>query len=186
MKIKYFILTLAILIISTVASAETIAVVDTRIGLYTPATMVTYRESRIAVSIPMLFSVRIVNQVNNGIGLKGELNNYRLGLQSVFDLSFPTGLSVKPFAGFSLSSSDIASNSLSLDFGGDINFDLIPLMGVAIGAEVVTFSDSYMLDYYAGPNFSILPFLSVDVLYSGLLSNNSHRMGFAGRVNFSF
>src|SRR3989338_2540972 len=116
MKIKYFILTLAILVIVSIASAE-IFTVDTRIGAYSAGSLVSYRQSRVAYNVLALLTGRVVHQVYNGMGLKGELNNSRLGLQGVYDFSLPIGLSVKPFAGFSLNSSDIVSNSLSFDFG---------------------------------------------------------------------
>jgi hypothetical protein len=188
MKLKYLLLTFIIIVVGVVTNinAETIEL-DTRIGYYSVGSLIPYRTSRVSYNIPMLFSGRVVHQVYNGMGLKGDVdNNYRLGAQVVYGLDIPqTGISMKPFVGFSLSSSDSISSSLSFDFGSEMLMNLFGL-GVIVGAEAVTFSDSYMLDYYAGPNFSILPFLSADVLYTGLLSNNTHKVGFAGRVNLKF
>ena len=184
---KYFIFVVAIIIsIATIASAE-IFTIDTRIGAYNVGSLVSYRTSRVAYNIPALCSGRIVHQVYNGMGFKGELNNYRLGFQTVYGLDIPeTGITVKPFIGFGINSSDIVTGSLSFDFGTEGTYNLFSWMNASAGVEAITFSDSYMLDYYAGPTFPILDFLTLDVLYTGLLSNDSHRVGFAGRVNLKF
>ncbi|MEK6646180.1 MAG: hypothetical protein AABY84_05875 [Candidatus Firestonebacteria bacterium] len=184
---KYFLYIMTIILgVTTLAQAEIFSV-DTRIGEYWVGSFVNYRTSRVTLGLPFLVSGRIVNGVYNGLGFKGELNNYRIGLQGVYDISVPeTGFSIKPFVGFSLSSSDTVSNSISFDCGSDAKFDLIGWLAGAAGAEATIFSDSYMLDYYAGPSFPIIEYITLDVLYTGLLTNNNHKTGFAGRVTFQF
>lgn len=162
--------------------------IDTRIGAYMLGPFpIIYRNSRIAYSISSSFSARLTYQVYNGIGIQGEFNNYRIGFQAVYDLEIPNiELIIKPYLGFGINSSDIALGSLSLDVGSEINYSLLSWFGFGVGAEMLVFSDSYILEYYGGPSFSIFEWLTIDLLYTGLLSSTSHRIGGAGKISFKF
>lgn len=183
---KYLILILtSVIAIASLAQAEMFAV-DTRIGFHSlSSSIVWYRNTRIEYNMPFIISGRLVHEVFNGMGLKGELNNYRIGLQGIYGFSF-SELSLKPFVGLSMSSSDIVSSSLSVDFGFDASYGLFSWMKATVGAEVLTFSDNYMLDYYAGPSFPLLDWISVDLFGNGLFSNSSNKIGASARVDFKF
>ena len=180
---RIFFILIIFFLSGTFLHAETFTF-DTRIGVYGA---VPYRLSSLSCNIAPLFTGRVEYNVYNGIGFTGEFNNYKLGLQGIYEVALPgTGFTLKPFVGIGFSNSGIASNSLSLDFGFDSTYNNLFGVILVIGAEAVTFSDSYMVDYYGGPSIPIINFLSVDLLYTGLISNGCHQIGFGGRVNFKF
>lgn len=132
-------------------------------------------------------SARFVQTALNGMGLTGELNNYRMGLQGVYHVSlWDQVLRLDPFVGASYSNSDLVGGSLSGDLGLDARFKLLGWLDPVAGADVQVFSDSYLLDYCAGFTLPIIEGFSLDLLYSAFLTNQLHQTGFGGRFKLSF
>lgn len=184
---KIIISLFAVCALVSTANAEMLGF-DTRIGSYftDAGSMISYRNSRLDVNLPFIVSGRVVSSTMDGMGFVGTLNNYRLGIQAVYGFDIPGLLTLKPFIGTGLTNSDAVNNSLSFDFGFDSKIPFIELFSFVVGAEMVTFSDSYNLDYYAGPSFPVLGWFTVDALYTGYYSNSKHKLGAAVRVNLKF
>ena len=110
-----------------------------------------------------------------------------MGIQGVYPLRLmENNLFLELFAGGSLNNSDLVTGSTSGELGCEAKYKLLSWFLPVAGGEVTIFSDSYMLDYYAGASFPILNWVSVDLLFSALLTNDKHKIGWAGRINLYF
>ena len=183
MKIR---LTIAAILLFTMFSVSEAApiVFDTRIGVL-PDVGIFFRVSRIELTSDL--SGRIVNSVIDGMGLTGNLNNYRIGLQGVYKSKLlDNKLFLDLAAGGSYSSSDLATGSTSFDLGLDVKYRLFDWMLPVAGADMQIFIDSYFMNYYGGLSFPVYNWVSLDLLYSAVLTNDGNKIGVAVRVNLYF
>lgn len=188
MKFKLIVI-IALLFMTTAAYANDFTF-DTRIGAYSiNSVLQSYRNTRIGYDLKALLpsaSVRVEYAVVNGVGFTGTSNNYRLGLQGVYELKLMEELNVSPFVAIGLSNSDNGNNIISCDAGLDAAYKLTDMFSIPVGGEIVIYSDSSIIEYYGGLRVAVLEWLSVDGLYSGLVSSSTHYAGFAGKINIKF
>ena len=178
-----------IVVIGTSAGIESKTLnFDTRIGMY-DMIKVPYRNSRITYGeIIQKFSGRLVHEVFNGTGFTGELNNHRIGLQGIYNNLIPetSKFTFLPFAGFSLTNSDVVQNSISLDIGFDASYRFKKWFLAVMSIEMINFKNSYLFDYNLGLSFIPKKWINLDLLMPGLLADGININGIAFRFNFIF
>jgi len=162
--------------------------IDCRSGMYID--IITFRSTRIALNdiLPDV-SARFVNGTYNGMGLLGNGNNFRLGLQGIYNpIKVESKVKFLPFAGFSLSGSDSVESAVSLDAGFDFSYSWLTWVSPVVGTDVMFYNGSSMVDYYMGTSFSLKKsrnWFSFDLLLSGLyLTGHANKTGIALRLNF--
>ena len=184
MKAKYLPVILVLIAMTSVVAAENI-IIDTRIGNLGGVMM--FRVSRIEYPLMNDISGRIIYSVLDGVGITGNINNYRIGLQGVYKTKLMDNKLLLDLAvGGSYASSDEITGSVSIDFGLDAKYKLFDWLWPVVGADVKAYSDSYMADYYGGVSIPIFNWVSLDLLYSAILTNDKHKIGAAGRINLYF
>jgi len=123
MKVKYLIVIIMLIVTTSTVIAENI-IVDTRLGRV--GDYVTYRVSRIDYLLTKDISGRIIYSVLDGMGITGNLNNLRIGLQGVYKIKLMDNKLLLDLAvGGSYSSSDEISGSISADLGLDANISCL-------------------------------------------------------------
>lgn len=183
MKTKAIVFALVLVSIVTSVGWTENFTLDTRIG---NRGSIVYRVSRLAYNLTPELSSRLVNVSLGGLGLTGDINNYRVGVNLIYKMKLMDNLSLEPYVGGSYNSSDDVAGSISGDLGLDAKYKLYDWVSPVIGADLQIYSDSYMLDYYGGLSFPIINAVSIDLLYSALLTNDRHKTGMGGRINIYF
>ena len=146
--------------------------------------MIFNRYVRIASDFTPDIKVRLAyNTLNGYLALTGDMNNFSIAGQGVTSMKLIDGLTAEPFAGVGYASSD-AGTAVFGDLGVDLMYKTF--VWFVAGADVQIYADSYMMNYRGGINIPILNFLSLDLLYSSVLTNDRHKMGFGGKLNFVF
>ena len=149
-------------------------------------TNVTNRSLRAATDIAPNLKVRLNYSIMNGLlELRGSLNNFMLTGQAITSVKLMDGLTTEPFVGAGWARS-INGDAAYGDLGVDFKYKLFPFANLIAEGDLQIYTDSYMLFYRGGFNIPVLKFASLDLLYSSLLTNNQHQIGFGGRINLVF
>jgi len=185
MKAKLLVISILIFASVSISLAGPLTI-DTRLGVI-PDVGMTFRVSRIDYELTSDLSGRIVYSVLDGMGLTGNLNNYRIGLQGVNkSMLLDNKLFLDLAAGGSYSSSDLEVGAMSFDLGLDVKYRLFDWLLPVAGADMQIFTDSYFMNYYGGLSFPIYNWVALDLLYSAVLTNNGNKIGAAARINLYF
>lgn len=154
--------------------------VDTRVGYYSVSGEAQWsRLTRISVDEgPLPIGGRVIYETYNGLGFSGALNNWRVGAQMFKNFSLGE-LTVTPYAGASLNTTALLTNSLAFDGGLTLGYELWEGVKSHVGLDSIVFSDGTNLEYSGGVEFPtfFLPWFSVSIAYTGLYTNQTNYPG---------
>ena len=144
------------------------------------------RNLRAAIDVTPNIKARLGYSIMNGLlELRGDLNNFTLTGQAICKVKIMEGLTAEPFAGMGWARS-FNGDALYGDLGVELKYKLFSFANFIAEGDVQVYTDSYMLFYRGGLNIPVLKFASLDLLYSSVLTNDQHKMGFGGRLNLVF
>jgi hypothetical protein len=191
MKKKYSYRAIAVLLalsVFVIQGEAGILALDTRIATYSGNThSSTYRNSRITYKLFPLISGRVVHGIINNRGWQGESENYRVGVQGLYNLYVPVfNMSIVPYLGMGNTQTGEKKQNLSLDTGFEAKYRLNHWLAPVAGADVIHYSDDYVVDYHAGFSFRVFRCLSLDCLYTTLQTNEDCRFGGGLQLNLVF
>lgn len=146
--------------------------VDTRVGIRSGAASTSFRDTRVEYLLMKDISAGVTYMVEDGLGLTGSMNNWRIGVYGVYNMFLlDPKYTFTPYIGASLSNSDVVSSSISIDAGFFYRLKGLPL-DPFINLYVTGYSDSITAEFFIGPSFG-LDFISnklvLDLGYDGML-----------------